>query len=357
MSKHIVLKQSLGLDVSKNTIHVCFAQQEISKKFRIMGTRKFANTVAGLKQMETWLRRFRKEDIELHLLMEATGVYYEAAAFFFKEQGYRVSVALPNKTKAYARSLNYKSKTDVVDAKILAQMALERDMAEWNPAGQNMRKIKLLCRERVELLQLKTATSNRLHARNHAHQPEKASLKRAKDLLIFLQKQITETEKAIADAVTADAEISAKVELLCSIQGVGLITAATIIGETNGFVLFKNKGQLVCYAGYDVVENQSGTSLHGKTRISKKGNAFIRRALHFPALSAVKHEPTLRNLYDRVFDSTRIKMKAVVAVQRKLLVLMYTLYKKDEKFDPNFQDKQKEETAKVNRQEHQSVPA
>ena len=126
---------------------------------------------------------------------------------------------------------------------------------------------------------------------------------------------------------------------VCTIKGVGVITAASVIAETNGFALFKNKAQLVSYAGYDVVENQSGSSLNGKTRISKKGNSHIRRCLHFPALVAIKHNIRFKNLYDRVFENTKIKMKGAVAVQRKLLVLIYTLYRKNQPFDPEYNPK------------------
>ncbi len=121
--------------------------------------------------------------------------------------------------------------------------------------------------------------------------------------------------------------------------------------------MIKNKAQLVSYAGYDVVENQSGTSINGKTKISKRGNSFIRRALHFPALTTIKYNPSLKELYDRVLEKTRIKMKAAVAVQRKLLVLVYTLYRKDECFDPQGLTTNKNNLPNKNRQELQRVPA
>lgn len=357
MSKQITLKQSLGLDVSKDSVSVCFAQEEQGRKFRILSTRKFPCTTVGFKQLETWISRYRNPAVALHLLMEATGVYYEPLAYYLHQKGYRLTVALPSKTKAFAKSLDYKSKTDAIDAKILAQMALERDLAPWAPLGKSMLTIKRLCRERVELLLEKTAVSNRLHAKDHSHAPESSSRTRAKKLLQFLQKQIHQVEQAIEKAVEADTQIKQKVALICSIKGVSTITAATILGETNGFALFKNKAQVVSFAGYDVVEIQSGTSIQSQSRISKKGNAFIRRALHFPALTAIKYNPALKALYDRVFDRTKVKMKGAVAVQRKLLVLIYTLCRKNEKFDPLYADKSSNSANMENRQEHQSVPA
>ena len=121
------------------------------------------------------------------------------------------------------------------------------------------------------------------------------------------------------------------------IKGLGIQAVATIIAETNGFELFKNISQLVSYAGYDVIENQSGKHI-GKTKISKKGNGKIRRCLHFPALVVVrcKVKPFVQ-LYERVYQTSNIKMKGYTAVQKKLLVMIYTLWKKDELFNENYQ--------------------
>jgi transposase len=336
MAKQI-LKQSVGLDVSKDTIAACFSQQETAKQFRIVSSRTFTSNGSGFVQMHRWISRQRHEATALHMLMEATGVYYEDLAYFLQQKGYRLCVLLPNKTSAYAKSLDYKSKTDKVDAKKLAQMSLERDLPRWNPPSDIMLKIKRLCRERAELLKEKTALSNRLHAKKHSHAPEKSSLKRAKDAIKFLEKQIKETQRAIVATVNEEPDIKQKLANVCSIKGIGIITAATVVSEANGFVLFKNKAQLVSYVGYDVVEDKSGTSINRPTKISKKGNHHIRKALHFPALVAIKHIPTLKNIYDRVVDKTNIKMKGAVAVQRKLLVLIYSLYKNNQEFDPNYQ--------------------
>ena len=110
---------------------------------------------------------------------------------------------------------------------------------------------------------------------------------------------------------------------------------AVVVAETDGFALIENQRQLTSYAGYDIVENQSGKR-KGRARISKKGNSHIRRVLHMPAFNAVKYEETFKELYDRVYNRSGIKMKAYVAVQRKLLCMMYTLWKKDQMFKPNY---------------------
>lgn len=332
-----ILKQSVGMDVSKDSIAACFSQQETGKPFRILSSKTFPSNPSGLRRLGEWINHYRRQPAALHLMMEATGVYYEELAYFLYAKGHRVCVMLPNKTSAFAKSLDYKSKTDKVDAKKLSQMSLERELPKWEPPSDTMLKIKRLCRERTELLDEKVAFSNRLHAKKHAHEPEKSSLKRGKEAIKFLQKQVKETESAIRDAIAADQQVKERLKKVCSIKGVAIATAATVVSEANGFVLFKNKAQLVSYAGYDVVESQSGTSIKGATKMSKRGNHRIRKALHFPAWVAIKHDPAMKNLYNRVFDKTKIKMKGAVAVQRKLLVLIYTLYKNNQEFDANYQ--------------------
>ena len=156
--------------------------------------------------------------------------------------------------------------------------------------------------------------------------------------LKFISKQIKSIEEQTQKIYAEDADLKQRVDNICIVKGLGLLTVLTVVSEADGFELINNKNQLVSYAGYDVVENESGTSLKGKTRISKKGNSHIRRALFFPAMTAARYEPSLLALYQRIHErNPKIKMIGAVAVQRKLLVLIYTLYKKNEPYDPNFE--------------------
>src|SRR5258707_7475501 len=107
----------------------------------------------------------------------------------------------------------------------------------------------------------------------------------------------------------------------------------TLPVETNGFELIRNKRQLTSYAGFDVKERQSGTSVKGKPRISKKGNKYLRKAMHLPALTAIRHDGLFKAIFERLVAKHGIKMKAVVAVQRRLLEMIYTLFKTNQKYD------------------------
>lgn len=336
MAKTLPLRQSLGIDVSKDHLQVCISNLEADQRIRVIASTKFSNNGKGLNQLIVWVKKHRIPDLGFKVILEATGVYHEQATYFLHEKGFEVSVVLPNKAKSFARSLNAKSKTDQIDAKILAQMGLERKLDSWKPASQNMISIKRLCRERTTLQDHKTAALNQMHARKSSHLPEKSSQNRSLKLIKFIEKQIKEVEESIKQVVKTDPDLKEKVDKICKVKGLGLITVIAVIAETDGFALFKNKAQLVSFAGYDVVQRESGTSVKGTTRISKKGNSYIRRALYFPALTAVKYEPQFKDFYQRVFEKSFIKMKGYVAVQRKLLVLIYTLYKKEEPYDPQY---------------------
>ena len=130
--------------------------------------------------------------------------------------------------------------------------------------------------------------------------------------------------------------MKAAVDNICSIVGIGTLTAVIVVAETNGFELIRNKRQLVSYAGLDVKEKQSGTSVRGKAKLSKKGNRHLRKAMHMPALVAMRNDERMKAVFARLVSRHGIKMKAVVAIQRKLLELIYTLWKTGKKYDPNY---------------------
>lgn len=335
-TKTLVIKQNIGVDISKDDFKTCvYFLDNTGRKF-IKGTRSFKNTLTGFTSFMDWVEKKRNSDLAVHVTMEATGVYHENLAHFLNDNSYVVNIVLANQAKAYAKSLNLKSKTDAIDAKMLGQMGIERALEQWQPISDNMRVVKQLSRDRVTLLEEKTAISNRLHALNHSFRPDKSVIKRIKQRLALISKQLAEVERQIQSEINKDEVLQGHVENICKIKGLGMITVATILAETNGFALFTSRSQLISYAGLDVVERTSGKSVKGKTRISKKGNGHIRRALYFPAISAAKHEPNLKKLFDRVLEKSHIKMKAYVAVQRKLLLLIYALFKNNTAYDSDY---------------------
>ena len=227
-----------------------------------------------------WLHSKSANDVTIRVTVEATGVYYEQLTYFLDDNEIFVSVILPNQSKAYAKSLNLKSKTDKLDTMMLGQMGLERTLTQWKPISPKMRVLKQLTRDRVSLLEEKVALLNKLHALKSSHLPHQDAIKRLKQRIQLVKQQIKEVEKQIKQVIKADPALEQKIEKITRIKGLGLVTVATIIAETDTevsvFKLITSRAQLVSYAGYDVVQRQSGSSIKGKTKISKKGNKFIR---------------------------------------------------------------------------------
>jgi transposase len=326
-----------ALRISKDTFMVCIGFQKSDLSVQFPSIKKFDNTHSGFEKLQAWSKSFTKTELPLSFTMEATGIYYETLAYYLFEQGFSVSVQLAKQVKHYALSLNVKTKTDESDAKVIAQMGLERKLKPWNPASNVMRGIKLLVREREDLIDENKAIKNQLHALVHGKNPPSNIIERLKKRIDFINQQLIEIEIEIKTTTESDPLLNQKIANVCSIKGVSFITAIIIIAETNGFALTTSQRTLVSYAGYDVVKNQSGTSLNSKTKISKKGNKRIRKALYFPAVSASQHDPKHKAIYTRVHEKTTIKMKGVVAIQRRLLVLIYTLFKNNVPYDEHYQ--------------------
>ena len=215
-------------------------------------------------------------------------------------------------------------------------MGCEQELDVWSPGSPQLLKLRSLTRQIEGLQRSKTSFLNQLEGANHTVVIDSQVIKSLEKMIGELKKEIARLGKKVKKTVESDDVLSRKYELVKNLKGVGLMSFAVVVSETNGFALFKNQRQLVSYTGYDIIENQSGQKC-GKTRISKKGNTHIRRVLHMASLSAVSNNvPGLKKLQERVTERTGIKMKGYVAVQRKLLVLIYSLWKNDAVFDPKY---------------------
>jgi len=331
-----MLKYSLGIDVSKKDFHACLSVIDVNQHVKVKASRKFSNNQQGFKELLLWLGIHRKEvNVPLNIVMEATGVYYEFCAMFLFKAGLQVAIVLPNKAKKYLQAIGLKTKNDKIDAAGLARMGAEQHLELWQPMDEFFYTLRALTRHHQSLQELKTNIGNQLHADEHSIYSNKKVIKQLKKLVATIEKELLETSAEIDKQLHSNPEIAEKVQLITAIKGIGNITIAAVIAETNGFALFRSIAQLVSYSGYDVVENQSGNQ-RGKTRISKKGNSHIRRALHMPAFNMIRYEVgNFKPFFERILEKHNLKMKAYVAVQKKLLVLIYTLWKKNEAFMPN----------------------
>lgn len=328
-----ITKQCVGIDVSKDSLEVKFKEKS-GKGIKVKGSGKFNNMSVGFIKLLEWCNKREKVENVVYVL-EATGIYHEEVLYFLFDKGKKVSVELPQRIKYFAKSKGVKTKNDVIDSGVIADYGLERELKVWQPPGKGFKTLRDLSREHNTLSNSKSEVMNRLHAAKHSHDKNPRVIERLQSTIEFYTYQLDEIEKDIKTTVNADRELCAKIKKVTTIKGVALMTVVKVIAETGGFYLFQNINQLICYAGLDVVENQSGNHT-GKTWISKKGNANLRTALYMPALSAIRFNEKMKSFNERIMKTHSYKKQGIVAVMRKLLILIYTLWKKDEEFSLNY---------------------
>lgn len=338
-----IVKQVLGIDVAKNELVVCLGRMYDDWTPELYGYKTFANTVKGFATLVLWLKKNTEEVIPVRFVMEATGVYHEALAYFLSENGYEISIVLPNKISNYTRTLEVKTITDKTASEAITRFGLERKLDLWQKPRDIFKRLRQLTRERGQIVEERTAVKNQLHAEQVEAEPNKKSIKRIQDRIKMLNKQEKEIKEEVAALIKEDKEIAGLVILICSLPGIGILTAAIVLAETNGFELIRNKRQLTSYAGFDIIEKQSGISVKGKTRISKKGNKYLRKAMHLPALAAIKHDERYKAIFARTVGKHGIKMKAAVVVQRKLLEMIFTLFKNKTEYDKDYLNRNEDE--------------
>lgn len=331
-----IVKQVCGIDVAQRELVVTVGRLLSDLHAELYAHRSFPNSDKGFTALVAWVKKVTNPEVETRYVMEATGVYHERLACFVHGRKEALSIVLPNKISNYFRTLETKTITDKTASETIARFGLERNLDSWKPANPVYKKLRQLTRERDQLVQARTAAKNQLHAEQAEAEPNTTTLTRVKRQITLLDSQEREIKAELAALVKQHTEVKTKVELITSVPGVGALTAVNVLAETNGFEMIRSKKQLTSYAGLDVREKQSGTSVKGKPSISKKGNKHLRKAMHLPALAAIRHDQRWKALFARLVAKHGIKMKAAVAVQRKLLELIYTIVKTGKKYDKDY---------------------
>lgn len=339
-----VVKQAVGIDVSQDELVVQLGRMREDWSVELYSNQSFKNTKKGHALLLEWVGKNTDGELEVRYVMEATGVYHEDLAYFLNSQGQQLSIVLPNKISNYFRTLEVKTVTDKSASGAIARFGLERKLENWKPARAVYRQLRQLVRERDQLVATRTMAKNQLHAEQAGAFPNASTVRRTKAQIALLKKQETEIREEIAGILKQDKPVNDQVELIKSVPGIGTLTAVTILAETNGFELLRNKKQLTSYAGLDVREKQSGTSIKGKPSISKRGNKHLRKSMHLPALAAIRHDERFKAIFARLVSRHGIKMKAAVAVQRKLLEMVYTIFKTEKAYDKEYLQKNQEAT-------------
>jgi transposase len=343
-----IVKQVVGIDVAQHELVVSLGRILDDWSAEVCASKTVANTQRGFDQLIDWVKKLTHPGIPVRFVMEATGVYHERLAYYLDDRKLELSIVLPNKISNYFRSLEVKTVTDKTASEAITRFGLERNLDQWKRPKKVYKSLKQLTRERDQLIQERTMLLNFIHADQAEVDSDQDSIDRIEQRIALINKQEKEVKAAISKLIKGDKEVARSVKLLMSIPGVGELTAAITLAETNGFELIRNKRQLVSYAGLDVKEKQSGTSVKGKPKISKRGNKHLRKAMHLPALTAIRYNEKMKSKYAHLVGKHGIKMKAAVAIQRKLLELIFTIFKKQTPFEKDYQQNQQKNQLTIN---------
>ena len=342
-----VVKQVAGIDVAQKELVVTLGRMLDDFSIELFSYKVFKNNDSGVKLLVDWVNKLTGYEVPVRYVMEATGVYHQKFAYYLVDNGCEISIVLPNKISNYIRTLELKTITDKSCSQAIAQFGLERKLDKWAKPKSIYKELQQLTRERNQIVQERSVIKNQIHAEKTESEPNQKSLERMQARIRFLNSQEKEIKADITDIVSKDSDLKQVINNITTIPGVGELTAVIVLAETNGFELIRNKSQLSSYAGLDVKEKQSGTSVKGKPRISKKGNRNLRKSMHLPSLTAVKWDENFKNIYARLISKNGIKMKALVAVQRKILELIYILFKNETVYDKEYITKNSAQTQMV----------
>lgn len=316
------MKAVVGIDVAKAKLDVALKQPAGKWKNKVV-----ANTAAGFAELRAWLTKHGVRTA--HVCMEATGVYWEAVAEDLADHGFAVSVINPAQIKAFATALGVRTKTDSVDAKVIAEFCASQSPAMWQPPSKSVRRLRALVSRREAMVELRTQELNRLEVATT--DLVRRSIER---VLATLDEQIAAIEREIAKDVDDDPTLRQQRELLASIPGVGDKTIANFLSHYGGELRFQKTRQAVAFAGLDTREHQSGSSVRGKARLSKTGHSSIRRALYMPAVTAMTRTAWGRRFAERLLAAGKPKKLILGALMRKILAIAYGVLKSGKPFDP-----------------------
>jgi len=333
-----IVRCNVGLDVSKDNFKTVILAVTDNNQTTDLGHRTFDNCKQGFKALISWCKKEVKKG-KPTFTMEFTGSYSMRLSEYIYNKDYQIFMVSPFKSKRFRESYDADIKTDDRDALILAQMGCERRLKAWQPDSEFYQQLKLLVRERFSLVKQQTAIKNKIHALNYQAKKAKSTIKRYNEQLKLIDKQLKAIEKEIVNHLKSDEQISRKVENLETIPGIGIKTIATVLAETDGFRKTPNSRQLIAFAGYKVKVNESGI-ISKPGHISKRGNKFIRWALHMPSLSIIQCNPILKEKYESLRLRKTKASIATTAIERKALILMYSIFKNDTRYDANFLKKQ-----------------
>lgn len=313
---------SLGIDVAKAKLDVALLRPDGKWRQKVV-----ENTPAGFQALADWLAH--QQVTELHVCLEATNTYWEDVAEFLAAQGYRVSVVNPAQIKAFGASRLVRTKTDQIDAKLIAEFCHQHQPEPWSAPPLCEQTLRALVLRLNALQAMQTQECNRLLVAREAVKPGIESH------LVWLDQEIVRLSKVIRDHIDSHPDLKHKRDLLDSIPGLGERTIAVLLAFLGSPERFKNARQAAAFAGLDPRQCESGSSVKAKPRLSKVGHAFLRRALYMPAMVTLYKTAWGKLYFARMRAAGKPPMLIIGAMMRKLVQVAFGVLKSAKPFDEN----------------------
>ena len=318
----------LGIDVAKAKLDCALLDPQAGKiKHKVV-----SNDALGYTHLAEWLSKQGVAFAELHAVLEATGVYHEQAALWLVDVGATVSIANPAQVKDFAHGLAVRTKTDGIDSVVLARYGALVKPQTWQAPSPEVRELKALL-TRLEALET--------DLRRELNRQEKAMVSGAPDRvqaslrthLAVLKQEIASLQAAIDDHIDRHPTLKADRERLLSIPAVGDKTANRMLAVLHSH-RFKSAEQVAAFLGLVPIAHQSGSSVQRRPRLSKAGDAKARAVLYMAAISAIRCNPDIKALYERLIAKGKAKMAALGAAMRKLVHQCFAVLKHQQPYRP-----------------------
>lgn len=312
-----------GIDVSARELTVALLQADQKAQLST-----FEQTPAGHKALAKYLKKRKVQQV----VMEATGIYYLDAAMTLHAAGLRVSVINPRSAHNFARTVLENSKTDRIDAVLLARYGQCMSPKPWQPPRPQLLAVRDLGRRLNQLTNAKTAAQNRLHALTSKQCTDPLLIEDVKDEIQSLEQRIKRLAEAAQLRIGQDPELTRMSQILVGATGVAQTSAIKLIAELCLLDRSMSSKQVSRHAGLSVRLNESGTSQNKPGRLSKAGNAYLRASLFMPAMVLVQHDPIAQAHYQHLVNQGKKKIQALCAIQRKMLTGLWAAIKSDQPF-------------------------
>lgn len=321
----------VGIDVSKAKLDIALLMNAKVK------SKVLPNSAEGHKELLEWLGRSKAPLEELHVCMEATGVYYEAVALALADAGVNVSVVNPSCIKGFGHSENIRNKNDAVDAGLIARYCAAMNPTFWKPPSLEQRQLRAWALRVQALKDILQQEENRLEAHTISGMVDVAM--NVKAHISWLTTEIKKLEKEINDHIDRHPGLKHDAHLIGSIPGIGTTTVARILGQLGDIRRFESAKAFAAFLGVTPKQRSSGSSIKGRTMISRTGNTSLRAALFMPSLVARRHNPILNKFAERLLAKGMAKKAVIGAVMHKLAHLIYGVIRTGKAFNAGYLSK------------------